>query len=445
MPVAGDYECFSDDWRRTNPDLVFFLPKQPPRFVEAVDHVLVDVTPGGDLLAVWTYGAKADASDQTVRYARSEDGGRTWSEPGEFDPPGPKYGQVACFGFPVTSRAGRIYVFYNKATAAGTAYTTCFLRCSYSDDDGRTWTPGKVDIPYRRTLLSHPDPSVGADSIVWQKPIRDARDRLLVGFTEWSSPAAERPLVVRKPDGTVNIFNSECRCQFMRFDNIDEGPEPRDVRITWLPDSEELISAPITADPDAPADLSFCQEPAVALLPDDHLFTVMRTRNGQIWYTVSDDHGHSWRPTEMLRFKDGGAPMENPVSPAPLYRLQDGRYLQLLQNHDGWGYGAKGPTDSTTTRRPQFIALGEYRPGAHQPIWFSDPKLLFDTAGVGVPPFYRSWLSMYASLTERNGERIFWYSDRRLFGLGRFITDEMLAGMTVPARGDGSSLPNPMA
>ena len=78
----------------------------------------------------------------------------------------------------------------------------------------------------------------------------------------------------------------------------------------------------------------------------------------------------------------------------------DGRYLQLLQNHDGWGYGAKGPTDSNSTRRPQFIALGEYRPDAHQPIWFSDPVLLFDTNGVGVPPFYRSWLSMYASLTE---------------------------------------------
>ena len=75
MPVKGDYECFSDDWRRTNPDLVFFLPKQPPEWVEAVDHVLVDVTPGGDLLAIWTYGTKADASDHTVLYARSEDGG----------------------------------------------------------------------------------------------------------------------------------------------------------------------------------------------------------------------------------------------------------------------------------------------------------------------------------------------------------------------------------
>ena len=39
---------------------------------------------------------------------------------------------------------------------------------------------------------------------------------------------------------------------------------------------------------------------------------------------------------------------------------------------------------------------------------------------------------MGASLTELNGERIFWYSDRKVFGLGRYITDEMLAEMPVP-------------
>ena len=227
MPVEGDYECFSDDWRRTNPDLVFFLPKQPPEWVEAVDHVLVSETPGGDLLAIWTYGTKADASDHTVLYARSEDGGRSWSEPGEFDPPGPKPGQASCFGFPVISRTGRIYAFYNKGTGIGLSYQTSFLRCSYSDDDGRTWTPGGVDIPYRRTILSHPDPSVGTNSIVWQKPIRDALDRVLVGYTEWASPAARQVTGVRRPDGKVQYYRSDCRCQFMRFDNIDEGPEPQ--------------------------------------------------------------------------------------------------------------------------------------------------------------------------------------------------------------------------
>ena len=79
-----------------------------------------------------------------------------------------------------------------------------------------------------------------------------------------------------------------------------------------------------------------------------------------------------------------------------------------------------------------FLAVGEFRPNAHQPLWFSEPLLLFDTDGVGIAPHYRPWLSMYSSLTEREGERILWYSDRKLFGLGRYITDEMLAPLTVP-------------
>ena len=39
---------------------------------------------------------------------------------------------------------------------------------------------------------------------------------------------------------------------------------------------------------------------------------------------------------------------------------------------------------------------------------------------------------MYASLTERAGERILWYADRKIFALGRYISDEMLAPLTVP-------------
>ena len=124
--------------------------------------------------------------------------------------------------------------------------------------------------------------------------------------------------------------------------------------------------------------------------------------------------------------------MLNPNSPSPMYRMDDGRYLLLFQNHDGWGYGGKGPL-ALESRRPQFMAVGEYRPGAHQPVWFSEPLLLFDTQKVGVFPLYMYWLSMYSSLTERDGRRILWYTDRKLFALGKYITDEMLAELTVPA------------
>lgn len=133
----------------------------------------------------------------------------------------------------------------------------------------------------------------------------------------------------------------------------------------------------------------------------------------------------------MLRYRDGGEPILNPDSPAPIYGLEDGRYILFMQNHDGYGHGGQGPFE-LNARRPQFLAVEEYRPGAHQPVWFSEPLFFCDTDNVGVFPEFRKWLSMYASLTDRDGKRIFWYTDRKIFALGRYITDEMLAGLTIP-------------
>jgi len=84
-------------------------------------------------------------------------------------------------------------------------------------------------------------------------------------------------------------------------------------------------------------------------------------------------------------------------------------------------------------RRPIYMTVGKFRPEAEQPIWFSQPKFLFDTQKVRVGVTRLWWLAMYASLTEHQGQRTFWYSDRKQFVLGKNITDEMLADMTVPA------------
>jgi hypothetical protein len=51
---SGEPVCYTSDWKRTRPDLVLYLPKEPPYASEASDHVLVEVTPRGDLLAIWT-------------------------------------------------------------------------------------------------------------------------------------------------------------------------------------------------------------------------------------------------------------------------------------------------------------------------------------------------------------------------------------------------------
>jgi len=415
--------CYSDDWQRTKPDSVVYLPPEPPFNYEAFDHVLVTVTPSEDLLAVWTAAVKPDYSDYSVVHARSTDGGLTWSPPRPIAPPA-GMGTYACFGWPVISKTGRIYVFYNFAPGVGDDSVNAVMRCKYSDDDGRTWRDDGAQLPYRRTRYDHPDPKVFPKCIVWQKPVRDNKGRPVVPLTRWTAN------YVKRQSRSKHI--TDCHCEFIRYENIDEGPLPKDVKLTFLPTDDHLVSVPVNFEPERSEGYSFCQEPGLVPLPDGRLFAPMRTANGQVWYTVSDPSGETWRPAEVLRYRDDGDLVLNPVAPTPMYRLADGRYLLFICNHDGYGYGAQGPLDNHFSRRPQFIAVGEFRPHAQQPIWFSRPKLLFDTENVGVYPFYYPWLSMYASLTEHRGKRTLWYADRKMFVLGRHIPDSMLADMIPP-------------
>lgn len=428
MAAVTTQECFSDDWARTNPDLVVYLPKEPSYNYESTDVILVDYTPNGDLLAVFTL-AGSTQGDYTIVHSRSQDGGVNWTQPGAVARSGPVPGQRSAWGYPLISATGRIYCFYNKATGRGGEV----IGCSYSDDDGYTWTDDGTKLPFRRSRYDHPDATVGAACVMWQKPIRDAKGRFIVGHSRATSDVIRTPMDAShlgSVPGLRRDFN-DAWCEFFRFDNIDDGPDPQDVKLTWLQTDDTLIEVPCIFEPHASQGYRWCIEPAPTLLPDGRLLTTLRTNNGQVWFTVSEDDGSTWRQTEVLRFRDGGDPMLNPSSPCPIYRLEDGRYLLFLQNHDGYGYGSRGPTDQNA-RRPQFLSLGEFRPDAHQPIWFSEPLLFCDTNMVGVFPHFRKWLSMYASLTEREGERIFWYTDRKAFALGRYITDEMLSGLTVP-------------
>ena len=212
-------------------------------------------------------------------YARSTDDGVTWSAPSEIDGPNDGVGLVCCFGFPLMSRSGRIYCLYNKhlGITDGASYATTVMRCKYSDDDGHTWQAGGVDIPYRRTRFDHPDPRVPTKCIVWQKPIRDAEGRLIVGFSRWSS--LQR---FPRPVGG-NRAHLDTQCELMRFDNIDEGPDPKDIQISWLPEEEGTIRVPPPIEPERSRGYSLAEEPGVVLLPDSRLFMTMRTVTGRIW------------------------------------------------------------------------------------------------------------------------------------------------------------------
>ena len=432
MSKKTSRECYTDDWKRTNPDYVVHLPKTRLGSDGYADHFLVSSTPGGDLLAMWTMSAVEGSDDTRVVYARSEDEGATWTAPQLLA--GRECGKgIACmFAFPVMSRTGRIYCYYSKDKGIYDAdfRITAVLGCHVSDDDGRTWQETGHEFGYARTKYDHPDPKVPCNCVCWQKPVPDAQGRPLVTFTRTSS----REVFPDSAPNAWGVHYDDHQGQLMRFDNVDDASDAADMKITWLPPEEGVLRYPLSPAVEPEHSRGYCMfhEPSVAILPDGRLFVTASTVSGFLIYSVSEDpDGQRWSKPDVLRYLDNGAPLLHPVAPAPFYRLKDGRYLIFYHGHDGSKHGGLGPRDMRG-RRPTCVSVGEYRDSARQPVWFSQPKQLCDTHGVGVGPEELVWLAQYSSLTERNGRRVYWYPDRKHFLLGRRITDEWLADMFVP-------------
>jgi len=407
----------------TNPDFIVFVPRVTDESVNDTgnEHFLVFDGPDGSLMAVWTQSSAESQPDQHIAFSRSDDEGKTWSQPRTIaGPQKPGDGHIASWGYPLVSKSGRIYVLYSQSIGEYDTFPhiTGWLHGITSDDNGVTWSEPQ-NVPLRRSTRDNPDPSVPPNIICWQKPLRLGKDgKYLAGVSRWTSfSVTEQP--------TESWMSADARVEFMRFENIDENPEPQEIDITWFAFDEAALAVPYPGYPE----ISACQEPSIVKLPDGRLFCVMRTVAGSPYWSVSADAGETWtKPLPLLR-RDGGDPLFHPLSPCPIYDVGgneagSGRYALFIHNHDGHYQGYK-PTDSSFHRRPVYIVRGEFNAGANQPVWFDEPEFFFDHKGIslGKPGTAgRLDLALYASLTVRNGLAVLWYPDRKFFLLGRIIT-----------------------
>ena len=411
--------------RSSEPDYVVYVPGSVDgsTFDTGNEHFLVFDCPDVSLMAVWTQSTYEGAGDHRIVFSRSDDEGVTWAPPLRIAGPArPEEGYMASWGFPILSGSGRIYVIYNQYHGIDDVLHqfTGTMDCVFSDDMGVTWS-GPVTIPMRRSPHDDPDPKVHSNWIVWQKPIRDLRGRWFTGFSRWVSKT------VRTVPHNDSWTAWETVVEFMRFENIDDDPEPQDIEISYSAWGDWALRVPHYANPM----LSVAQEPSLVRLPDQRLFCVMRTMSGYIWYSLSDDDGFTWCSPRPLLRRDHGLPILEPLCCCPIYQLSDGRYILLHHNNDGRFDGC-APEDTHINRRPAFIALGEYRLGAEQPIWFSRSKQLMDNDGSRIGPKKRSDIGVYPSMTHRGGNDVLWHPDRKFFLLGKRITGEWLADLEVP-------------
>ena len=409
---------------RSNPDYTVYVPRSLDGSTRDTgnEHFLVFDGPDGSLMTVWTQSTNEGAGDHRIMFSGSADEGETWQRPRKLAGPGePGECPIASWGFPLVSRSGRIYVIYNRYRGVADVGPTITgsMDCRYSDDLGSTWSE-EATIPMDRSPHDHPDSAVPSNWIVWQLPLRDLEGKWFTGFTRWVSAA------VRTPPHNGSWTSMESVVEFMRFQNIDADPPPVDLHIAWSASGEDALRVPHYTNPL----LSMAQEPSLVRLPDDRLFCVMRTMTGYIWYSVSSDDGRSWCSPRPLLRRDRGAPILQPAFCCPIYEIEPGEYLLLHHNNDGRLEGCE-PEDTMVNRRPAYIARGEYRRGAEQPLWFSDSRVLMDNDGVRLGPRQGIDIGGYTSFTNRRNNPVLWHPERKFFLLGKRITPEILAGLDV--------------
>ena len=432
-------ETIERELRRTRPDYVTYKPRHYDGSAEDSlnEHFLVFDAPDGHLMAVWTQSAQASGlpggrQRNRIVCARSTDEGASWTEPRHVV--GPKPGSdgrdMASWAFPLVSSGGRIYVVFNDHDGRGgwIAMHTGGMAAVCSDDLGASWSePRRIPMP--ESPYDDPAGEIPPEWIVWQMPMRDRSGAWFVGYSHWVNRAVA---AVKEPRGWTEI---ESVVEFMRFTNVDDEPDPGKLQVRYSGWGDRALRVPHWRHPR----LSVAQEPSLVRLPDDRLFCVMRTAGGCIWWSQSTDDGETWCGPRPLLDRDFGRPLPNPVGCDPMYRLADGRYVLFYSNNRG-NVDAGGAADAGP-RRPCFVALGEFRPHAEQPVWFSPPKQFMDTDGMtvaGVAPGTPDMppvadLSLYSSFTARHGRNILWYPDRKFFLLGKQVTDEFLADCIVPA------------
>ena len=149
--APGSHRCYTDEWKRTEPDHVLYLPPEPLGDDGDNEHLIVVETPKGDSAGDLEPGSLGDVP--RLPHRGLTEPGRRGDLDSARDHRGPHRppGFTAAFAVPLVSRSGRIYLLFNKHTGVtDMSFTvTALQRCIYSDDDGHTWQEG-ADLDVRR-------------------------------------------------------------------------------------------------------------------------------------------------------------------------------------------------------------------------------------------------------------------------------------------------------
>ncbi len=330
------------------------------------DQPYVVITNDGNWLCVLTTGRGNEGhSGQHAISTISSDQGRTWSTPVDIEPAD---GPEASWVMPLKVPSGRVYVFYNynkgnirsvhsnSATYSKRVDTLGSYVFKFSDDNGRTWSPIRYEIPMRKMRIDRENEHHGEIMFFWGvgKPILTPKYAIF-GFAKvgrWGDPG-----------GMV-----ESQGCLLRSDNIITERDPDRIRWTLLPDGDEGLHAPKGAVSD---------ETNLVSLSDGSLYATYRTIDGYPCHAYSRDGGHTWTKPAYMTYSPGGRRVKHPRAANFVKKFSNGKYLYWFHNHGGDAAQVPAWTNFATgyyrNRNPAWVLGGVEKDGY---IHWSQPEIL---------------------------------------------------------------------
>ncbi len=329
----------------------------------------------------------------------TKDQGKTWSDMIDIEPAD---GPEASWGMPLKTPYGRIYIFYtyNKSGITETPNTTGgaanrvdtqgAYAFKYSDDNGKTWSEKRYEIPVREMAIDRRNNFKGAEKQFWGvgKPII-VGDVMYFGFAKvgkWGNP------------GTM-ITSEGC---FMKSDNILTEKDPEKIHWETLPDGDHGLRAPKGPVAD---------EANLVSLGDGSLYCTYRTIDGFNCHAYSRDGGHTWTPPAYATYTPGGRKINHPRAYNPVRKFSNDKYLLWFHNHGGESVHRDTIWTKTSYyyqgRNPVWISGGVEKDGY---IHWSQPEiLLYDedpNVRVSYPDFIEEHGKYYVTETQKTVARI---------------------------------------
>ena len=384
---------------------------------------IIRMKDGGWLCTITTGPGDESQTGQHIVSTTSYDQGKTWSnlvsvEPSVGD-------RMTSWSNMYVAPSGRIYVFYNYSKIRKGNISMVGAYCfKYSDDNAKTWSQQRYEIPIRETRLDHRSPYPKDYRCGWSIDDPIFKDgKLYIAFSKICSLPQQPDSSKWKDSGAV----------VLESDNIASEQDPAKIRWKTLPEGDMEICNPAYQDKcPQRVQTEFNLE---SLTAPGNLHLVCRTTLGFAMDTYSRDGGRTWSDLLPMTYSpDGSQVMKTPRACPRIWRDSRGRYLFWFHNHDG-AYGNIGSHRKGSgfeclefpTRNPVWISGGIEKEGK---IHWSQPELLlYEHYDHLSPTGSQQHLGMsYPDFIEEDGRYWITTTNKRMAGIFEVPAD-FLEGM----------------